>query len=393
MILDHKNFRIFLASIDKDKTIEIFCSKDLNSILILSVLVEIFKKELLRFQIEFVNDNKLKIVIDDESHYFNDTDTVFCDCKFQIFNFLFNFIKSTNLIKTETLWPFLCFYAFNSFFGKNFFIDEFCLKCKDLHKDLCLAIKTMNCRQEGIFYLNKNKLEFLNSSNLSLALKNNLEHIFNKKLFSTGKATEKKINENLAKWGISIINSKNKFINLDLASKKLINETFGMEYKFIYKNGHDLEVSALEHAFIACYYIYKDKEMYSYLCFKKRKLIDVEKGCKFYYKVISMFKEGISNSFSSNKAILFKIKEHKGTPETNQSFYFELLNPLFKMYLSYREMKGKKILICFEGQSESILFSSDYDFKDFKEYENTDTQMRIPNKDLSQVFKNISNIK
>lgn len=441
MLLNHKNFKKTVGFFDKNKVIEIFCNKNLHSVCESFILTQIFKKELLKYQIEFINtkssiffkieekeyhlyynnqsttndsgdsydddgkniivggaSNINNITTNNTNNNYNTTNIInnnpisvesYCDCEdinMKIINLLFFVIKSMNLVKTETLWPIIISFTYYRKF-LYFSNDNFCIKCQNLIRDLTLATKTLNCKFDGIFHINRNKMDFLTTSKLILAIKNDLNFIFDKKLFSNTKFSDKKINEFLAKNGISIMSANNLFINLELETKNLINKTFGKELKFVQKFGHDLEITSLEHAFLILFFLYKEKEMYSYMCLEKRKLLDLEKSCKFYYKIITLFKEGVLNNMLLEDIMIFKIKD-TFYEDANLNILADILVCIFKIYLEQREMIDHKILLSFNLQSDFLLlFSENLDFDILKENKVSYNCIKIQSKDFDFTMK------
>lgn len=394
MILSSKNFKRTVSFLDKNKVIEIFCSKRLHNICELSILTQIFRKEALKYQIEFIPERKNTYFTIDGTEYNlidnieENGDTKQCKCNTKELETLFlllSVIKSMNLVKVETIWPIIVSFTF---YYKMYNGSSSCEKCEELLKSLILSVKTLNCKFDGIFYVNKCKLNFLQTSRLILAIKNDLDFVFEKKIFANSKVTEKKINEFLAKNGISILAANNQFIGLDLDTRNLINTTFGKEQKFLYKNGDDLEITALEHAFLMLFYIYKEKNMYSYMCLEKRKLIDSEKSCRFYHKAISYFKEGVLNSFLLDDLMIFKIKETGKNDENYFEIIFDILHPLFRQYLYKRNLKDTILLISFEFENSfMLLYSKDVDFDILKENKVYENCIKIDSKDFNYTMK------
>lgn len=402
MILSHKNMRKVLATLDKSKILRVLCNKNLHSICSLFIFTQILKKELLKFQIEFLELESAQDIYfkTDEDEYIFSAEESECTCSRQemcCVMLLFNAVKAMDFLRIETVWPAVVCYIFykkqfstdlNSTSNKientnsktskadNFakenisnyeaadklgyseplqtcITDEVCKKCKDFQKELIFSIKVLNCKSEGIFYRQQINLDFLLGSTLFLSIKNNINFILDKKLFFMKPGgSDRKIHEFLAKNGISIPSANEEFSNLDSNTRNLASLCFGQETKFVIKYGHDLELSAIEHAFLLLFYLYKGKEMYSYMCLEKRKLIDTGKSCKFYHKLISIFRETVLNSTKAEDIVVFQSKS--GEYDTSQlNVISHILFYFSKFYLSYRGMHKFRSIILFISANNS----------------------------------------
>ncbi len=100
----------------------------------------------------------------------------------------------------------------------------------------------------------------------------------------------------------------------------------------IMKNGHDIQITSLEHAFYNAVLLYKDKPCTHFLSLNKKKLIDLDKSYKFYQKIIHSFKEAVMSVQKTDNLFIFKIK---GT-EDSVDVVFNMLDYLFTTYLSFR---------------------------------------------------------
>ena len=107
---------------------------------------------------------------------------------------------------------------------------------------------------------------------------------------------------------------------------------FGEINTIIMKNVHDMQIIALEHAFLMLFFLYKDKPLFSFLCLNKRKLIDMDKSYKFYQKAVHAFKKAVLSVQKIEDIFLLKIK----TTEDNIDVLFNILEHIFKTYLNFR---------------------------------------------------------
>lgn len=422
MLLDHKNMRGILRSLDKSKIVGIFCNRNLHSMCSLFILAQILKKELLKYQIEFGSlgpsrDLYFKV---GEEEFVLSSEGKYCDCTHRETvgtTILYNVAKSMDFLRVETVWPAAVCYAFYRIFTKlevegtgaeenahknnaNKSVadknvrDRVCRYCLDLQKDLVFSVRTLNCKFEGMFYSQRNRLDFLTGSTLFLAVKNDLEFILSRKLFYTrGAGCDRKINEFLARSGISIRAANEKYIGLDSATKSLAAQTFGEESKFVMKSGHDIEISAIEHAFLIYFYIYREKDMYAYMCLQKRKLMDFEKSCKFYHKVISLFREATTAASRTENMVFFQIKANELGKE-QRDIISEILLHLLRIYLRQRSMEDHGIVLShvMDGAFHQILYSRDCGFEHvdpgLREIVGTNA-IKVCTKDLGLVVKQL----
>lgn len=403
MILDHLNFVKIISKLNRNKLIVIYCNRKLNNICGLFILTQIFMKELYKFQIEFISTQDLYFTSDEIEYKF--TSEGYCECSdlnMNTISLLYELIKSINYLKVETIWPVIICYAYHRDFlyGMKYFDNSkvMCSKCFYLKSSLDISVKTLNCKSEGIFIKSRSKLDFLRNSELSLAVNTDLTYIFSKKIFTKTQNNEMKLNGYLAKNGISIISSQTKFIYLDLQIKSLILNTFGKENKFIYKSGHDIEVTALEHGFLINYYLFLSNDIYSYLCITKRHLIDSTFLIQFHSLVISLFKQGVTNSMKSKEVIVFKIREKDVIGENGEKdihVLAEILFPLYKIYLNHRNMNNFKTAIVFvtEGENLETLISNDLSFKSLKDKMISHNAIQVLPKELNAIIGVLSNNK
>lgn len=387
MILDHKNLRRILITLDKTKVLKIYCPKNLHGVCSLFIFTQILKKEFLKFQIEFTDSQDNLYFIIDETKYSFQTDDTECTCtkkEMTCLMLLFDTVKHMDFLRVETVWPAaIC----HTFYRKQYLNGVFkvsqdktelkeniansalkedttevneCLKCKEFQKTLMFSIRALNCNFEGIFYLKKINLDFLSNFTLNISIKHNLDFILDKKLlFMKSAFSERKINEFLAQKGISIPSANEEFMNLDSQIKDLIASCFGTENKFIARFGHDIEISAIEHAFLILFHLYKNKEMYAYMCLENRKLIDQSKSCKFYHKLISIFRECVLNSTKTESIVVFKFKSNE-LLESQANLISEIIHYFLRIYLYKRNMSYFKVLVCFSCTGTSLDSDSEH---------------------------------
>lgn len=238
-----------------------------------------------------------------------------------------------------------------------------CEGCNSLQEEIFLSVRMLNNKFEGLFIQKKIKLDFLSGSTLFLAVKNDLRFLHDKKLFYNKNGNcDRKIGEFLARWGISIGNAKDPYNSLDFLTKRQCTATFGEEDTLIYKNGHDIEITAVEHSFLILFYLYKEKDMFSYMCLEKRKLLDVEKVSKFYEKIVSIFKDSVLGATKAGNLAIFKVKSESFTNAQISAISY-VLHRFLRIYLQYRNESHFKICISFGcDELNQFLYSEDFSF-------------------------------
>lgn len=432
--LDSKNFKKTMQSIDKSKVLLIFSNRNLQSVCSVFVFSQILKKELFKYQIDFKNmESSINFYFESNNALYGLLNENSSSEKFELTGILslYSIVKNLNFLKVETLWPItVCYSYFNNF--ENDYNDMNDFKSETFknansnnvseniynnisnnktdintnnninttnktnstnninNDDIVCSVKTLNSKNDGIFFHKKINLLFLNSSSLFSSINSNLALIFQKNLFYL--KSDRKIAEFLAKRGISISSANESFLNLDSLTKSLCISTFGESDTFLYKLGHDIEVSSTEYAFLILFYLYKEKDMYSFMCLDKRKLIDLEKASKFYQKIIVLFKEAAINARKTENTILFTIKSTDLS--VNQILILaNILDSIFISYLRYRnELKYLIIQNYSVENNKNILFSKNVNFENnnFVPFEKIgENIIKIETKDLSTFIKNI----
>lgn len=404
MLLDHKNLRRTLLSLDKSRVLRIFCNRNLHSICALAIFTQVLKKDLFKYEIEFRNMQKSKILYfeADGIEYILSTDLDLCSCPRKEITgviVLYNVIKSMNLVKNETIWPVaICFSYYRQFSNESAYTDFenkenleniknprafLCPKCEELQEEISFSIKFLNCKSEGIFAQRKNRLDFLQKSTLFQCICTDLRFIHQKKLFYTKIANlERRIGEFLAKRGISLKSSHEPYMSLEAQIKDLCTDAFGEFQKYIMKSGHDIEINASEHAFLILFYLYKEKDMYSYMCLERRKLIDLEKASKFYQKAVFLFKEAVLTANRVGKIVIFRVKNEDFSID-QIIILSDIITGMLRIYLTYRNETGSKIVLHYDqSNEEKLLYSEDLVLNDDK----NDVNIKIIKKEDMTVF-------
>ncbi|ELA40977.1 uncharacterized protein VICG_02007 [Vittaforma corneae ATCC 50505] len=287
MFLDHKNLRKTLQSFDKTKVLNLVCNRNLHSVCSIFIFTQILKKELFQYQIEFRNmESSINFCFEHNGEEFclsNEQEPCmpcYCAQKNTVgVDILYSVIKSMNILKIETLWPIaICFSYYKVFANQSIYSsfgvacesanlenikntlqgplakdriinsgladvnvalkDSTCEKCWEMYNSIVFSIKVLNCRSDGVFFVKRNRLEFLLGSSLFQCIKSDLRFIHEKKLFHPKSASsDRKIGEFLAKRGISISAANEAYLGLDSQVKDLCATSFGEYEKFVFKLG------------------------------------------------------------------------------------------------------------------------------------------------------------
>ncbi|ELA40978.1 uncharacterized protein VICG_02008 [Vittaforma corneae ATCC 50505] len=156
--------------------------------------------------------------------------------------------------------------------------------------------------------------------------------------------------------------------------------------------GHDIEITSVEHAFLILFYLYREKDMHSYMCLDKRKLIDIEKATKFYQKIILLFKEAALCASRVGDVIIFPVKTDDLS--TGQiGVVSVILNSMFKMHLEYRNEAEQRIIQSYTiHKTNNILYSETVKFENEEiiQIERMGHNMvKIESKDLPLLIRSI----
>lgn len=430
MLIDHTNLRKTLQSFDKSRILEVFCNRNVNSVCSVFVFTQILKSELFKYQIEFKDmekDINFLFKVDEREFLLKNT-AENCTCHHRECSgiiSLYKVLKSIDFVKIETIWPVaVCFSHYKIFLNENRYrnlskecklnnkendkmntdipmneIDPsktneitLCDSCSQIHDELFYSIRMLNNKSEGLLIQKRNRLDFLSESTLYRAMKNDLNFIHQKKLFYNKNGNvDRKIGEFLAKYGISINNAHTPYHSLDFMTKKHCNTVFGEEEKFIYKNGHDIEISAIEHSFLILFYLYKEKDMFSYMCLEKRKLIDLERVCRFHDKIVSVFKETTLNASKIGNLAIFRLKTHDfSIHQISQISY--ILYQFLRIYLIYKGDTDLIICLCFDIEDNVLLYSEDFDFSILRDVKSNvnENLVGIEKKKFSEIIRELT---
>jgi len=406
MLLNHTNLRKTLMSLDKARVLSLVCNRNLHSICAVFVFTQILKKELLKYQIEFKDMEStvnFQFEASGETYTLSNSHegAEHCSCgrrEVVGVSILYTVIKAMSLLKVETLWPVIvCFIYYRVFTdigcdinrgnneednkenskGSNRVNDKennrvnndttrvnndttrennkandinkanktnTCPRCTEMVSELTFSVKLLSSKSDGVFIIKRNNLEFLGGSTVMHCIKSDLRFIHEKKLFYTRRATaDRKIGEFLARRGVSIASANESYLGLDSHTKSLCGAAFGEHEKFVLRLGHDIELSAVEHAFLVMFYMYRQRNMYAYMSLDKRKLVDLEKAARFYQKMVGLFKEATQCASRVGNVMIFGVKGEMTVEQAG--VVGQILDQMFRVYLRYRGDAGGDICV------------------------------------------------
>ncbi|ELQ76651.1 hypothetical protein THOM_0370 [Trachipleistophora hominis] len=201
-------------------------------------------------------------------------------------------VKMLNLIGNETLWPILIYFSYYDVFYRN---GAECDVCNSILLELKYELEKNETNQvvsgtfeasnsetnvtNALLYKRDINLPYLFSTNLYLTLNNNITFLVQKKIFTKIKS-ETKLNEFLAKSGISIQMAKESFINLCKKYKDLIYQTLPQSFVFMKKYDNDVKITGIESYYLMLSYLFYEKPYFCVQSLHKKKYIDLTVTCK-----------------------------------------------------------------------------------------------------------------
>ncbi|KAI5151258.1 hypothetical protein ENBRE01_2011, partial [Enteropsectra breve] len=397
--------RITIRNILKTKgLVKIKCNKNDHSICALAILVHIFKKRLINYEIAFEcmpAGHSISLDADSSTHIISDRAKYPCTCKQkQIISttLLFHIAKDLNMLSSETIWPMAVVYSYyREFINMDYssevpkndngnvenrnnikynqidneddrkrdnrkYKTDVCGYCRDLKDEIVTAVKFIN--KNDIFYQKSINLIFSDQMSIFNSVKNTLGMIYKMKMVHNRKVVDKRINEFMAWHGISIETAGESYRAMGGRERSTVEKTFGTSEEFVFRIGHSGGLGAVEQMFLLNFYLYKGKNELAFMSLFKKKLMDGEKASRFYQKIIAMLKDGMHAHKQSGDVVLFKIKDGGASPRQGNEYRIALriLNGLFRQYLKYRYGMKKYSLICIEG-GVHFVYSTDFDLE------------------------------
>jgi hypothetical protein len=324
------------------------------------ILSSILHKELIRFEVSFEQkeeDAGLHIFIDAEGEnglHLNEVedDMYRCTCPsggLGCCMLAFSLARSMNYINYEILWPIIVCFEFHS--GGR---EALCEGCRRLHADLVVEVEKESSAAEvdGIFYERRPSIQFLNSTSLFLALRNDPGFVLENRLFHR-RHEERKIYEHLARKGISQRSSREKYRNLSHQTKELIMHSFRQDRVFLKRIGHDTEVSPMENFFLICFHLLRGDCLGAFLCLSDKHVGELEDSVVFYHRFTDVFKDAVANTRRSNDILFFKVRDTLGVKSI--ALLLELLSVHFGLYIRSRHGGRYRKVIVVEGHPEERL--------------------------------------
>lgn len=378
LFITKENFDNILKEVNKNYIVKITCNLYVYGICTAEILKNIFKKELIKYELKFEQMNftiNLKLKIGNALYILDNTK--FCDnlckCKKTLIGCygVLMMAKNMNFINSSTLWPFLIAHGFYIDYD---FTMKFCNWCKNLKNELqTITANVYNKKSIGIHYVDRILLPFLNQSTLLFAIKHNIEIVCSKKLFyKHNKSTnhqyiDKKIYEFLAKGGISITTANELYGNLDDKEMSIIKNNFEIDKIYVYRYNHEYEIQPIEHFFLISYYLNTQMPMEGFLCLNKSELYSSEKYLTMVNSTFELFKQLVQNIKKSDNIVMFLSKLNMNYFVKNtQTIDYNLIEILLKMTEIYLEMKYDNSfipIIILEENEIMFLYSNDCKFE------------------------------
>ncbi|ELA47113.1 hypothetical protein VCUG_01386 [Vavraia culicis subsp. floridensis] len=217
-----------------------------------------------------------------------------CKCNDDAYSILtlYSMVKMLNLVGNETLWPILIYFSYYDVFFRN---GVECDVCNSILLELKYELEKNETNQvldrnygapdnstnatNALLYKRDINLPYLFSTNLYLTLNNNITFLVQKKIFTKVKS-EAKLNEFLAKSGISIQTAKESFVNLCKKYKDLIYQTLPQSFIFIKKYDNDMRITGIESYYLMLSYLFYGRPYFCIQSLHKKKYTDLTTMCK-----------------------------------------------------------------------------------------------------------------
>ncbi|KAH9412108.1 hypothetical protein HK407_02g02590 [Ordospora pajunii] len=235
--------------------------------------------------------------------------------------------------------------------------EAMCNGCTSLHADLVLEAekKRLSTELDGIHYVRKPMISFLNSTSLFCALLNDIPFILASKVYHKDKRSESaKIHEYLARKGISNEIAHEKYTNLSYEIRKLISMSFPERMCFIRKIGHNTEVTSIESFFLVCYHLLKGSNIDAFLSMSCMNGLQMEESAALYHRLVSMYRECIANAKRIGRVFFFRIRVPRVLSSVSIGILIHVYGCYFEMFVAkrHRDAKGMVVMIegCIEGK-------------------------------------------
>lgn len=328
MALTEENSKSILSALDRSQVVQITYKKTIHSVCACAVLTEILKRQMIKYEVDcspLPPDTELSIQTGHDQHaLLIHQSSPPCHRDLTGLSILYQTAKSMDLSVPETIWPMAVAYAHSAAFQPAPAGSEnqanaahstlsgqaahtTCDWCQLCREDIAVSIRKLSCKLDGLFYEELPPVSFLGSTSLFKALRYDVPFIVRKRLFGRARGPDSRIADFLAHIGISIAEAAERHKCLSTASKSAISASFGLTPSFIYRQGHSLEIGALEHAFVILFYLYKSRELFALLSLSRRRLIDPDKACHFYQGMVGLFTEAVQKHQRAERLLVFRL--------------------------------------------------------------------------------------
>ncbi|WUR05211.1 cell division control protein 45 (CDC45) [Vairimorpha necatrix] len=419
--------RKLLSYLKKISTIKIYVECDVISICSLRMLTSFLKKEVIKHEIVFIDDQNIRLdtnkniqdlnkskqdlnksrsdlnksrsdinksrsdisnsILDDlegDYIYLTSKDTlnkedennkriifssVKCTCNINRLDLIFNMfrlLKQTNSLDESSLWALIVVYNYYKIYPyqtikeedseeENEINNEICPECNDMYNTICIEIRNIEYHDKDGIHTEKDvNLPLLKYSNLYQSLKHDIFFISNNKLiYKKRKDLEDlKIKSFLAKKGVSLLKSNERYSNLDHTSRKYIYRKLDLSTQFIRKKGHTYKMSSLDCFLLMSYYCLLSKGLRSYLLLDNFKDNISTSTISSIYEIVYNIKDSIANVSKVDDILIYKLKCKK---INNLVFYIKFAQSFIEIYRKRRYPEYNYIILIDKYEENSVL--------------------------------------
>lgn len=352
-----------LHKIPKATLILVKANISIHSICMLSIFTNILKNAQTNFEVSFINNFNHHIQFSYNDQLINFNSQSACNCIFSNLNPVFILVElavDLDIDLTQLLWPAALLISFNKFVelsgSKSGSLG--CKRCMERIDELDLRIK-LCVNDANIMKVELcTNLIFNQTASIYDSIRYGTTTMFGNNLLSKRMIKNNtKINELLAMAGISINQAKECYAAVENKLKTVIKNRFGTTATYVLRNGHDLEIRAVEHVFIIGYYISIGRANDAYFSLAEYKLMDLRAGWEYYKRIMNGFRELVIGLQRAGRGVgLFRGRERDGLGWWNESVLWMVWR-LCKKYAEEKGMKGAKIVILVGDGNEVVAYS------------------------------------
>ncbi|KAF7684400.1 hypothetical protein TCON_0403 [Astathelohania contejeani] len=326
--------------------IQIYCKNEPVSICASHILMNVFTSKLIKhemrvvgFQEEVPSNEFSKVLVDvskEDPLVFGDT-AIISDYTGPYCSLMtaYSLARNLNLVDNSILWAMAV-----------------CLKEQNpLLEEIILEIRRLNPTEnffDGISYRAIPALNFLNCTSLYDSLSNDLSFLAKNRL------QVHRIGTHLARLGISLRDSQERFTNLPEYLKSLISKSFPSTQTFIRNLGYSTRFTSEEHFFILCYFLSLKNPIQALLTLKDGSFIaksDVLlKSAEFYYGLVGCLRKARFSQLRRIRILLVDRIECR-----DASIYLHVLHGLTEHFIKLSNRPNLPILLIVEDWEEHTL--------------------------------------